>query len=105
MKRKSQDSCVTFKPNNYLKILLSSHTQTLQANIFSSGSESSKVHDLKMALWQVLALYSQTLTRKQLGLLSHAFLGKIPRREWVNYDLLRNQIINKLIKIHYLLTH
>ena len=50
-KRKSQDSCVTFKPNNYLKILLSSHTQTLQANIFSSGSESSKVHDLKVALW------------------------------------------------------
>ena len=32
-KRKSQDCCVTFKPKNYLQILLSTHVQTLQANI------------------------------------------------------------------------
>ena len=32
-KRKSQDCCVTFKPQNYLEILLSVYSQTLQANI------------------------------------------------------------------------
>ena len=32
-KTKSQDCCVTFKPKNYLQILLSTHVQTLQANI------------------------------------------------------------------------
>ena len=32
-KSKSQDGCVTFKPKNYLEILLSAHARTLQANI------------------------------------------------------------------------
>ena len=32
-KSKSQDCCVTFKPKNYLEILLSAHARTLQANI------------------------------------------------------------------------
>ena len=32
-KSKSQDCCVTFKPKNYVKILLSAHAQTLQADI------------------------------------------------------------------------
>ena len=32
-KCKSQDCCVTFKPKNYLEILLSAHAQTLQADI------------------------------------------------------------------------
>ena len=32
-KRKSQHCCVTFKPKNYLEILLSAHAQTSQANI------------------------------------------------------------------------
>ena len=32
-KSKSQDCCVTFKPKNYVEILLSAHAQTLQANI------------------------------------------------------------------------
>ena len=31
--RKSQDRCVAFKPKNYLEILLSVHSWTLQANI------------------------------------------------------------------------
>ena len=49
VKSKSQDCCVTFtcKPTNYLKILLSAHAQTLQANILiASGLEGSKVYDL-----------------------------------------------------------
>ena len=33
VKSKSQDCCVTFKPKNYLEILLSVHAQTLQTNI------------------------------------------------------------------------
>ena len=33
VKSKSQDCCETFKPKNYLEILLSVHAQTLQANI------------------------------------------------------------------------
>ena len=32
-KSKSQDYCVTFKPKNYVEILLSVHAQTLQADI------------------------------------------------------------------------
>ena len=32
-KSKSQDCCVTFKPKNYLKILLSVHARTSQADI------------------------------------------------------------------------
>ena len=31
-KSKSQDFCVTFKPKNYLEILLSAHAPTSQAN-------------------------------------------------------------------------
>ena len=30
---KSQDSCVTFKPKNYVEILLSAHARTSQADI------------------------------------------------------------------------
>ena len=33
-KSKSQDCCVTFKPKNYLEILLSAHARTLQANTY-----------------------------------------------------------------------
>ena len=33
VKSNTQDCCVTFKPQNYHKILLSAHAQTLQANI------------------------------------------------------------------------
>ena len=32
-KSKSQDCCVTFKPKNYLEILLSAHAPTSQANM------------------------------------------------------------------------
>ena len=32
-KSKSQDCCVTFKPKNYLEILLSVHARTSQADI------------------------------------------------------------------------
>ena len=32
-KSKSQDFCVTFKPKNYLEILLSAHAPTSQANM------------------------------------------------------------------------
>ena len=41
-KRKNQDCCVTFKPNNYLKTLLSSYTQTLQANILHLDKKAAK---------------------------------------------------------------
>ena len=37
-KSKSQDCCVTFKPKNYLEILLSVHARTLQANSLVSFS-------------------------------------------------------------------
>jgi len=32
-KSKSQDCCVTFKPKNYLEILLSAHARTTRADI------------------------------------------------------------------------
>ena len=32
-KSKSQDCCVTFKPKDYVEILLSAHARTLQADI------------------------------------------------------------------------
>ena len=46
-KSKSQDCCVTFKPKNYLEILLSANARTSQAdNYFASGSEGHEVYDL-----------------------------------------------------------
>ena len=33
VKSKSQDCCVTFKPKNYLEVLLTAHSPTSQANI------------------------------------------------------------------------
>ena len=36
---RGQDCCANFKPKNHLKILISAHAQTLQGNIFASGSE------------------------------------------------------------------
>ena len=33
-KSESQDGCVTFKPKNYLEILLSAHARTSQAKLF-----------------------------------------------------------------------
>ena len=41
-KNKSRDCWVTFKPQNYLKILLSVHTRTLQANILHLGQKAAK---------------------------------------------------------------
>ena len=38
-KNRGQDCCANFKPKNHLKILISAHAQTLQGNIFASGSE------------------------------------------------------------------
>ena len=41
-KSKSQDCCVTFKLKNYIKSLLSAHTQTSQANILHLDQKFSK---------------------------------------------------------------
>ena len=37
-KSKSQDCCVTFKPKNYLEILLSAHARTSQADVLRPPS-------------------------------------------------------------------
>ena len=42
VKSKSQDCCVTFKPKNYLEILLSAHAQTSQANILNLDQKAAK---------------------------------------------------------------
>ena len=42
---KSQDCCVTFKPKNYVKILLSAHARTSQADILHLDSEGCEVYD------------------------------------------------------------
>ena len=41
-KSKSQDCCVTFKPKNYLAILLSMHARTSQANILHLDEKATK---------------------------------------------------------------
>ena len=41
-KSKSQDCCVTFKPKNFLEILLSVHAQTSQANILHLDQKAAK---------------------------------------------------------------
>ena len=41
-KSQSQDCCVTFKPKNYLGILLSVHAHTPQANILHLDQEAAK---------------------------------------------------------------
>ena len=42
MKSDNQDCCVIFKPKNYLKILLSVHARTLQANILHLDQKATK---------------------------------------------------------------
>ena len=42
MKSKSQDCCVTFKPKNYVEILLSVHAQTSQADILHLDQKAMK---------------------------------------------------------------
>ena len=41
-KSKRQDCCVTFKPKNYLKILLSAHAWTSQADILRLDQKAAK---------------------------------------------------------------
>ena len=41
-KSKSQDCCVTFKPKNYLEILLSAHARTSQADILHLDQKAAK---------------------------------------------------------------
>ena len=41
-KSKSQDRCVTFKPKNYLEILLSVHARTSQADILHLDQRAAK---------------------------------------------------------------
>ena len=42
MKSDNQDCCVIFKPKNDLKILLSVHARTLQANILHLDQKATK---------------------------------------------------------------
>ena len=41
-KSKSQDCCVTFKPKNYVEILLSAHARTSQADILHLDQKAMK---------------------------------------------------------------
>ena len=41
-KSKSQDCCVTFKPKNYLEILVSAHAGTSQADILNLEQKAAK---------------------------------------------------------------
>ena len=76
-KSKSQDCSVTFKPKNYLEILLSAHGRTSQADILLLDHKAAKCTTCKRFCGLlVLALYSTTVTREPLG--------KISRNEWVN---------------------
>ena len=46
VKSNSQDCCVTFKPQNYHKSLLSAHAQTSRANILHLHQKGRKVYNL-----------------------------------------------------------
>ena len=46
-KSKSKDCCVTFKPKNYLEILLSAHAQTSQADILHLDQKAVKCKTCK----------------------------------------------------------
>ena len=50
VKSKSQDCCVTFKPKNYLEILLSAHARTLQANILNLDQKAANLQPVT-GLW------------------------------------------------------
>ena len=41
-KSKSQDCCVTFKPKNYLEILLSARARTLEADVLHLDQKAAK---------------------------------------------------------------
>ena len=47
-KSKSQDYCVTFKPKNYLKILLSAHARTSQADVLHLDQKTVKCTTCKL---------------------------------------------------------
>ena len=47
VKSKSQDCCVTFKPKNYLELLLSVHARTSQANILHLDEKAAKCSTCK----------------------------------------------------------
>ena len=46
-KSKSQDCCVTFKPKNYLEILLCAHARTSQAHILHLDQNAAKCSTCK----------------------------------------------------------
>jgi len=48
VKSNSQDSCVTFKPKHYLKILLSAHARTSQTNILYQHQKAAKCMTCKL---------------------------------------------------------
>ena len=47
VKSKSQDCCVTFKPQNYLEVLLSAHSLTWQSNILHLDHKAAKCTPFK----------------------------------------------------------
>ena len=55
---------------------LSAHAQTSQADIVHL-----ELNNLETAVWQVLALDNESVTRKRLDQLQNAFFCKIPRGE------------------------
>ena len=46
-KSKSQDCCLTFKPKNYVEILLSAHARTSQADILHLDQKAAKCSTCK----------------------------------------------------------
>ena len=67
VKSKSQDCSVTFKPQNYLEVVLSVHSPTSQANILHLDHKAAKCMFFKWFYEHVLALCSTTVSRKTLN--------------------------------------
>ena len=80
MKSENQDCCVIFKPKTYLKILLSVHARTLQANILHLDQRPRSVRPVNSFVLSFSSLQHDS-DQKTTRLDSKC---KISKSEWVN---------------------
>ena len=65
-KSKSQDCCVTFKPKNYVEILLSAHARTSQADVLHLAQKAVKRTTCKTVCAVIPSLNRASITSEYI---------------------------------------
>ena len=65
-KSKSQDCCVTFKPKNYVEILLSAHARTSQADVLHLAQKAAKCMTCKTVCAVIPSLNRASITSEYI---------------------------------------